>query len=330
MTRTTSARLVLPGLAIAAIAAVPASADAATPVRKPTVTTGISGSVTPQSAVVTGAVGPRGAPTTYRFDVGVAGKGFTIKTPSTRARPAEGATKAAVNATLTGLATNTAYRYRLVAHNSKGTVRGKIRTFRTRKQPLGFELASSPTTIGVGDTSTIAGTLGGTGGGQRQVVLQAQPFPYTAPFVTVGNPQVTNATGGFAFPVLNIGISTRYRVSTTGKKPTGSPVVGVGVRSDVTSSVSRHKVRRNAKLRFSGKAHPASVGVAMAIAKKDSKGRWKTIGTMKTRAGGQTFARWSKSVTIRGTGGLYRAELRYADGSYAESHGGSIRIRTRR
>jgi hypothetical protein len=35
-------------------------------------------------------------------------------------------------------------------------------------------------------------------------VLQANPFPYTAGFKTVGNPELTKATGGFSFPVVGL------------------------------------------------------------------------------------------------------------------------------
>ena len=75
----------------------------------------------------------------------------------------------------------------------------------TAKVPLSLRSSPRPTRSLFGGTVTVQGTLSGTGNADRAVVLQANPFPYTAGFQNVGNPELTTANGGFSFPVLGLG-----------------------------------------------------------------------------------------------------------------------------
>ena len=99
----------------------------------------------------------------------------------------------------------TKYFYRLVARNASGTMLGKRRSFTTRRQPLGVTLAATPNPVkAASSATTLFGNLSGTGNAGRKIVLQASAWPFTTGFTNVTNEQVTNATGGFSFPILSV------------------------------------------------------------------------------------------------------------------------------
>ncbi|WP_320671707.1 fibronectin type III domain-containing protein [Patulibacter defluvii] len=308
--------------AAAIVAIAPATAQAAT---QPVATTGLAGSITPQSATLTGTIDPGGAGTRYVFEYGKTKK-YGAKTATASA--GGGTSKVAATAAVTGLQSNTVYHYRLVARNAKGVSRGVDRTFKTPRQPLGFAVAASPNPIAFGDPLVIAGTLGGTGSSNRQVQLQQNPWPYTTGFQPVGNVQLTSSTGAFTFPLLGVALNTQYRVVTTDKTPTISPVVQAGVLIDVDTGVRKTRVYRGSRLRFSGKVHPARDGVQVGLQRND-RGKWKTIKGGRTTAGGTTFSRYELRGTIR-KGGSYRVFVKVADGSLQSHYGPEIKIRTRR
>ena len=154
---------------------------------------------------------------------------------------------------LSGLAPATTYHYRLVAHNRHGLVTGADRTFKSKPQPLGVSLAATPNPMPFGSPVTLAGQLTGTGNGNRQVVLQSNPFPYTQGFQNASNVQVTDAAGNFSFPLLSVPLSTQYRVQMPQKPAVVSPIVSLGVAVTLTTHVSAH-------LRFSDAAIVAAPG----------------------------------------------------------------------
>ena len=222
LSRARSHWMVIAGTALA-FALLPAGTALAA---APTVVTGGAALVNSSSATLTGTVNPQGLATRYYFQWG-ATAAYGARTPSTSA----GAGKAGVPAVadLTGLTPATRYHYRLVAHNAGGTRVGADRSFVTARQPLALVIGAQPNPVPFGGGTLIAGTLTGTGNGGRQVVLQQNAFPYTTGFQSVGNPQVTNAAGGFSFPLLSIPINTQYRVTTLTTPPVISPPIGVGV-----------------------------------------------------------------------------------------------------
>jgi hypothetical protein len=121
--------------------------------------------------------------------------------------------------------------------------------------------------VAFGGAVTIQGTLLGTGNGNREVVLQANAFPFTAGFANVENPELTTVTGSFSFHVLGLTQATQYRVVTTTRNAIISPVVGEAV----TPSVSAHSVRlrflahHRRLVRFYGTVAPALDGLHIAI-----------------------------------------------------------------
>lgn len=309
---------VLAGVAIVAVA--PAAAHAAT---KPSVATGLAGSITPQSATLTGKVDPGGAPTGYRFQYGPTAK---YGAQTARLSAGFGVSPVAATAGVAGLKSDTLYHYRLVASNSQGTVRGADRTFRTPKQPLGFSVAANPSVVPFGGSTVVAGTLGGTGSTNREVQLQASPWPFQTAFAPVGNVQLTSATGTFSFPLLGLGINTRYRVATTGKTPVVSPEVATQVGVIVTTNVKR-RVKKGNTLRFSGRVRPARVGEQIGVQRLSGES-WVTLKGSRTRTGTDTYSSYATRVRIRKSG-TYRVFVRIADGSLQSLPGSSVRIRLR-
>lgn len=310
-------------LAVAAPGAAHA-ADKPTPVTKPTVATGLAGSITPQSATLTGRVDPGGAKTGYRFEYGTSTK-YGKKTE--RLDAGEGVSPVAAVAGVQTLQSDKTYHFRIVASNRKGTVRGKDRTFKTPRQPLGFAIGANPSMVTFGGSTIVGGTLGGTGGGNREVRLEQNPWPYQAGFTPVGNVLVTSKEGGFAFPVLGLGINTQYRVSTTDKKPTVSDVVGTSVGIVVTTNVKR-RVRKGGTLQFSGRVRPSRVDDQVGVQRLTG-GNWITLKGSRTTPGTAEYSKYSLKARIRKSG-QYRVFVKVADGSLQSLPGSSVQIDLRR
>jgi hypothetical protein len=113
---------------------------------RPLVTTGASSAITTTSAKVAGLVNPNSRPTTYRFAYG---KTAAYGSLTASVSAGSGTTAVPAVATLTGLAPNTLYHYRVVATNGDGTVNGADKTFTTSANPAGilpaFKGVSLPT-----------------------------------------------------------------------------------------------------------------------------------------------------------------------------------------
>jgi len=306
------------------VAVAPAAAQAA---KAPSPSTGLAGGITAQSATLTGSVNPNGAATRFWFQYGT-----TSKLGTSTPRQSAGKGEAAVGAVagVTALKSGTTYHYRLVARNAKGTRYGKKRRLKTPKVPLNFTVAASPNILDYRETTTIAGTLGGTNAAGRQIRIERSVWPHTGGFQPVGNPLLTNPDGTFALPILASSFTSLYRVVTTGKNPIVGGPFEVPVRAEVDTHVGHTRVNRNARLQFKGKVRPAKVGVQVGVQKLSSKKTWITIAGSRTTQGGAPFARYKLRAPIRGAGGLYRVFVKVDDGSNVSHFGETIRIRTRR
>jgi len=304
------------GLGIVAAWLVPAAAVAAP--AKPVVTTGAAASVGQTTVVLNGKVNPNGAATTYFFQYGTTSL-YGAQTP---AASAGGGSKAvSVAAGVAGLAPATRYHYRLVAQNAKGLVKGADRVFTTKRQPLGLLLGATPNPVPAGHAATLTGILTGTGNAGRQVALQANPFPYTQGFVTVGNAQVTNSGGGFAFPILSVPVTTQYRVLMPARPDVISPVFVLGAAVRVSTHV-RVGPRR---VRLFGRVTPAADGSQIVIERRRN-GRWVRVA--------RTFARHASSghssyvKRLRRHAGRYRV-VANVEGAHVGDVGRVFRIRRR-
>jgi hypothetical protein len=138
-------RLIL--LSLCLLAVLPATASAAVP----TAVTGAAESVAQTSAVLTGTVDPNMEPTTYRFEYSTdASFGLT----SAVSQPFVSDDPTTVKTRVSGLTASTTYRFRIVAVNRSGEVRGTEQTFTTASPP-----PPSISTLRAGDVTADSATL---------------------------------------------------------------------------------------------------------------------------------------------------------------------------
>jgi hypothetical protein len=303
--------------AFALALAVPAMAAAAA---KPGAATLGASKVTITTATLNGQVNPNGSPTIYYFQYGTT-TAYGSRTPDVGAGSGTAAGKVATP--VAGLGPNTKYHYRFVAHNALGTSAGADRAFTTPKQPLGLALAANPNPVAFGAPSTLAGTLSGTGNAGRPIQLQQKPFPFTTAFANLGNAQLTNAQGGFAFALLSVPLTTQYRVLVTDKPSIVSPILTVNVTVVVGTKTTRTHVHRGGHVHFSGTLHPGVANIPIAVQKLNAKNHWVTISGSITRTGGV----YGKTVRIR-RGGSYRVYAGASGGTFAPGAGRKVRIHT--
>jgi hypothetical protein len=312
-------------IALAVAFAAPGLAHAAAKPATPTASTGGAGPVTPTTALLHGTVDPNGHATTYFFQFGTTS---LYGTNSGTQSAGSGQSAISITAGIGGLVPNTLYHYRIVAQYSGGLVKGKDRTVRTSKQPLAMSLSAVPNPVPFGSPLMVSGALSGTGNGNRTVVLQANPFPYTQGFQLAANPQVTNAQGGFTFPILSLGMTTQFRVFLQANPSVAAPVLTVGVGFRVGAAANHTHVRRGGKVNFAGTLQPALSGVEVVIQRRRH-GRWTTVGrTLSRHRVGAGSAKFSKRVRIQ-RGGVYRVEARTSGGNYVTTDSGMISIHAR-
>jgi hypothetical protein len=296
----------------------PAAAQAA----YPGVATGRVTSVTYESATLTGSVNPHGGETVYYFEYGptTAYGAQTTLTPV-----GNGTTSVPASAPISGLTPATPYHYRLVATGASGTKTGPDRSFTSAAIPLTVTLSTTPNPIVFGSPFYVEGTFAGTGAANREVVLQAQPFPYTAGFANIGNPQVTNATGGFLFPFTGLLQNAQLRVMTVGAPAVISTVVTETVAVKVSLSVHTTTPKRVGYARLSGTVTPPEAGALVKIQRFHPKHGWKDVaGTSvgQARAGASSTFAHVMRVYI----GLYRVQVIVNDGGHASSYSRLIDI----
>ena len=277
----------------------PAAASAALPA----VSTGGATAVSFSSATLSGSLNPKGSDTSYYFQYG-ATKLYGLQTGILDA--GAGTHALHVSVAIGGLQPLTVYHYRLVAVNGSGPALGADRSLLTTKVPLSLAILASPNPVPFVGTVTIQGTLSGTGNAGREVVLQANPFPYSAGFANIGNPELTTAQGGFSFPVLGLTLNTQYRVVTTTNPPVVSPVAGESVALRINPHAHRLRARivhGKRLVRFYGTVAPAmdkaEVGILRLV-----HGRNIFIAGMVLRHLSATSSRFERTVRVKR--GLYR------------------------
>jgi phosphodiesterase/alkaline phosphatase D-like protein len=152
----------------------------------PAVETGGASGIGQSGATIAGRVDPKGQATTWRFEYGTTTSYGSTTTPTTT-----GATSGFQNVTrtLSGLAPNTTYNYRLVATNATGTTHGLNATFKT--DPLApVATTGAATAVGTGG-ATVAGTIDPRGGSTsyKFEYTTSPTGPWTAtPLKTLASP----------------------------------------------------------------------------------------------------------------------------------------------
>jgi hypothetical protein len=286
----------------------------------PTVSTGGSSNVSFSSAILYGNVNPNGLATGYVFQYGTS-TGYGGQTPLAPA--GNGTISIRLSQTVTGLQPGTTYHYRIVAVSPGGTSNGKDRTFKTGNVPLSLQITNVPNPVTYGNPFLVEGNLSGTGGANREVRLESNPFPYIGGFRVVGNPEVTTSGGGFSFPYLGLLENAQLRVVTVGGTLVTSPVVIENVA--VRVSFHAHRTRHRGRVRLSGTVAPAEVGALVGFQLLRPGNSINEGGTV-VKAGTPTVSQFSRVVRIHQPG-VYRALIKVSDGAHVSAYSPPIFIR---
>lgn len=306
-------------LLMGVVLALPSGASGAS--QAPSASTGETVSQTYSSAHVIAFINPHGQPTSYFFEYGTTASYGT----ESAIAPAGSGTKAVkIGQTITGLQPATTYHYRVVATNPMGTTRGADRTFKTPKVPLSLQIVGAPNPVIFSDPFTVEGNLNGTGNANREVVLQANPYPYTAGFKNVANPELTTATGGFSFPVLGLTENAQLRVMTVGNPVIASPTLTEGVALRVVAHSKR--TRRHGYVRIYGTVAPAEVGALVGFQLLVPGHNSVNEGGTAVTQGTSTVAQFSRVVRLHHFG-VYRVLVKANEGAHVSGYSNPILVR---
>jgi hypothetical protein len=315
-----SRKSVLVALAFAFVFALPVSLGQAAPPPTPNASTAGASNVSYSSAVLAGSVNPAGRETNYVFQYGPT-RDYGTQTPLS---PAGSSTKTIrVSESVSGLQPLTTYHYRIVASSAAGTTKGTDRTFTTSAIPLSIAIAGVPDPVVFGSPFSVEGTLSGTGAANHEIVLQANPFPYSGGFKTIGNPEVTNSTGGFSFPFLGLTENAQLRVVTVGKPEVSSTVVLEGVAVRVTFHA--RSVGRRGFVRLYGTVAPAEVGALVGFQLLRPGHVSVNEGGTAITASSPTISSFSRVIRIHRRG-VYRALIEVPAGAHTSSYSYPILI----
>ncbi len=307
-------------LALAAGAlALPTCAQAAV-LPAPGVYTGGVSNATYSSAILHGEVNAHDQLTNYVFQYGTT-SAYGAQSPLAPA--GNGTVAIDVSQAIAGLQPDVTYHYRVLAVSSGGTTKGGDRTFTTPKIPLSVQIAGVPDPVVFGNPFFVEGTLSGTGASTREIVLQANPFPYLGGFKDVGNPEVANSAGGFSFPYVGLLENAQLRVVTVGNPVVASQVVIESVAVRVSFHV--RSTRRRGFVRLYGDVAPAEVGALVGF-QLLTPGRSVNEGGTVVKAGTASVSRFSRVVRLRHRG-LYRALVKIDDGAHVSNYSAPILIR---
>jgi hypothetical protein len=309
--------------ALGMILVVPGAATAAGP---PTATTGAATAIGSTSATLNGTVSANKQSTTVSFQYGTT----TAYGKTAAAGMVSGNALMSVSVSISGLTPGTLYHFRVTATNASGQSIGQDMTFTTTlygptpATKNAVQIAASPSTVTYGRSTVVSGRVTGPKNGGVQVVLEAQPYPFTGPFKAAGAVTSTRSNGHYSFAV-SPRIRTRYLVVAKTAPPVTSAAVTVGVRYAVSFFVSSRFVHRGALVRFFGSVRPAANGRKVFIQRRTSTGAYRTVATTVLRATtSSTRSSYSRRLRIFASG-VYRIRIR-GHSPYAASNSRSRRI----
>lgn len=276
--------------------------------------------LTASSATLKGSVNPRGSAATYYFQYGPT-TAYGAQTPQT---PVGGGTQEVkVTQAITGLQPYTTYHFRVVASSSAGTTNSPDATFTTKKIPLSLAATAAPDPVVFGGPLSLSGTLSGTGSAGAEVVLQANPFPFSGGFHNATSPERTNAAGGFSFALAGLLETTHLRIATVNPPTIYSPVIAEFVMERVTLHV--RATARRGHVRFYGTITPAKPGARLAL-ERFQHGRYVVIGGTKVRRRDGGGARFGLTARLRGRG-RYRVLVQVPYGAVISGRSRPVLIR---
>lgn len=299
--------------ALAGALALPA-VSAALRAPKPRISTGAAAHVLGTSALLTATVTPNGSEVQYFFRWGPT-IAYGAQTPTVPVKP--GTTpKVKVGQPIVGLSPGVVYHFRAFAVNAAGVVlaEGRDKTFKAKGNALAFNVQKAQVAT-YGSPYILSGTLTGLGNANHRIALQASPFPYLEPFITIGAPGVTNAAGSFSFRVANLTQNTQFRLTTLDPLPVYSHVITVNVAVRVSLHV--HSSSQRGVVRLYGTIAPAVNGAKVAFQvqkatrpnRKEVSVKWTNQFTTVAKKNGAGSSRFSLVATIR-NGGRYRAYVK--------------------
>jgi hypothetical protein len=304
--------------ALTALLALLVSAPAGAASASPQATTGTAKNVTYGAATLTGSIAAGSSVTSYYFQYGptraYGGQSTIASVPA--------GSKVSVAIGVAGLQPLTIYHYRLVAVNGSGTAIGGDRTFQTTKVPLSLAILASPNPVLFGGPVVIQGTLSGTNNANRQVILQGSGFPFTLGFIDIGNPELTNAMGGFSFTLLGASTIAQYRVVTTTNPPVVSPTTTEQVAVRVASHIAR--TRRPGFARIYGTVSPAENGAQVGVLRISHGHGVLSAGTV-LRPAGATSSSFSRVLRVHR--GVYRVLVRVVGAGQISNYGQPLLVR---
>jgi hypothetical protein len=285
------------------------------------VATADSTNATYSSVILYGYVNPHGLATNYAFQYGTT-SGYGGQTPLAAA--GNGTITIKVSLPVTGLAPATLYHYRIIALSPAGLSLGGDRTFTTARIPLSLKIAGVPNPVIFGNPFFLEGNLAGTGAANHEIALQANPYPYTGGFRTVGNPEVTNGAGGFSFPFVGLLENAQLRVVTVG----GPAVSSLVLLENVAVRVSFHarRTRRRGYWRLYGAVAPAEAGARVGFQLLEPGQRSVNEGGTVVKASTSSVSRFSRVLRIRHRG-LYRALVKISDPAHASNYSAPVVVR---
>ena len=286
----------------------------------PSSSTSNASNLTFASTTLYGYVNPNGLATTYVFQYGTT-RGYGGQTPLAPA--GNGTITIKLSQSVSGLQPATTYHYRIVAVNSAGTTDGKDRTFKTASVPLSVQIAGAPNPVAFGNPFLVEGNLSGTGAANHEVALQSDPYPYTAGFKDVGNPEVTTSTGGFSFPYVGLLENAQLRVITVGKPEVASPVIVESVA--IRASFHVRRARRRGYVYLYGTVAPAEVGALVGFQLLQP-GRSVNEGGTVVKAGTTGVSTFGRTMRTPRPG-LYRALIKINDPAHVSAYSEPILIR---
>lgn len=318
---------VVPVLAVLGmLLVVPGAASAA---GSPTAATGTATAIGSTAATLNGTVSPNKQSTTVNFQYGTT----TAYGATTAARTVNGNAGKSVSTAISGLTPKTLYHFRVTATNASGQSVGQDMTFTTAaagpppatKNAVG--IAAVPGTVTYGHSAVISGRVTGPRSGGVQVVLEAQPYPFTAPFRATGAVTSAASDGRYSFTVAPR-LRTRYEVVAKTAPPVTSVAVTISVRYAVSFFVSSATVHRGALVRFHGSVSPAANGRTVYIQRRSSTGVYRTMAkTVLVRTTSSTRSSYSKRLRIF-VSGVYRVRI-LGHAAYSASNSGPRRITVR-
>ena len=313
-------RIAVVGSILAFMGLAPTMAQVAEAASAPTPWTGEAIELTTSSATLKGSVGPGNEQTSYYFQYGLT-TAYGAQTPST---PAGAGTQTIhVSTPVTGLSVYTTYHYRLVVVNAVGTTDGVDRTFTTKKIPLAFTVSATPSQSLFESPFAVSGTLSGTGSASHTIVLQANPFPFLAGFKTLGEPELTDASGSFSFSVHGLTQNTQLRIATLDTPPVYSRVVVERVAVRVTLNL--RPTARQGYARLYGTVTPGERGALVSFQLLRRGDKPAAAGSTVIISSNKALSHFSRVVRIRHAG-LYRANVDVASGAQASYHSRAILI----